>query len=340
MKKKILPLLVTQLLFSPFVLADMPSNDDPNAPKKHPLLDFGGQVGAFAEYKTKTVSTPGINKELKETYKENTIFDSSYYFKQLPIYGAFKVAQVDTDLEDHRYGYFEKKDGWKIEFETNYRYDLPNGFNTGIGYTVEYTTEDAKSNYDQSIDLSNDENTLKTFLGYWNDEFKGGFYSELGYKFGKSRYKDSGYSSKNEMDGYKFLIKPYKNFGNFFIGTEFYLEDTTTDNYGLGQYTGKSETRELYIEPELAYSFDFGGRVFLKQRFTRKDTEEFSAQGVKGNEYYSNISKTTLGYGQNIGDSWRVATEIELETDDKDRNDVRFEEMDSTKFKLMAHYRF
>ncbi|KIF46294.1 hypothetical protein M445_18335 [Vibrio owensii 47666-1] len=341
MNKSILSVLITNALFSASAAADIYSGDAASAEQ-----DFfaslvngtGGHVGAFFEKEDKKSYDANGKLIGKNTYTENSLITGYLYNKELPLSLNYSLKEINDKWNPAAAGaHSQIKNSFQLATNLRYRRTLGNGFNTGLGWQTEI--ERGEKTVGATVgDITKDQHQFYAFLGYWNKGWKGGFYSQASYGLQDTTDDTNGSVwGEREQTYYKLMFKPYKNFGKVFAGVEFYYEDKDTDSAVSGDYL--ENFTEMYIEPELAYSFDFGGRLFVKQRYTEKTTKN----KMNGREYFGTVNKTTLGYQHNIND-WTVAAEVELFNEDKEQ-DVGSGKVDSgneeyNKLKLIANYRF
>ncbi|AXY01983.1 hypothetical protein D1115_13380 [Vibrio alfacsensis] len=341
MNKSILSVLIANAFIAPHALADIYSTDPQSAEQDFfsSLIDgTGGNVGAFYEREDKKSYAADGSLIGNNTYTENSLITGYLYNNELPLSLNYSYKQI-TDIWDPAAEGANSSVRTSDQLATNLRYRraLGNGFNTGLGWQTEIERGDHRQG-SQVGDITKDQHQFYTFLGYWNNDWKGGFYAQASYGL-QNTTDDLNTSVWGDKDQtyYKLMIKPYKNFGKVFAGVEIYYEDKDTDSGVSGEQL--ENFKELYIEPEIAYSFDTGGRVFIKQRYTEKTTKNLA----NGNEYFGTVNKTTLGYQHNFED-WMVSAEVELFNEDK-QEDTGSGKIDSgneeyNKLKLMALYRF
>ncbi|MGR5287213.1 hypothetical protein ACP3V5_17985 [Vibrio maritimus] len=339
MNKSILSVLITNTLIAPNVVAEILAADE-SAPEQNLFSSLvngtGGYVGAFFEQEDKKVYDRNGKLVGTNLYTENSIITGYLYNRELPISLNYSIKQILNKWQPANGNFIQIDDGYQLQTNLRYRTDLGQSFSTGLGWKTKIErSERSKSN--ETGDLTKDQHQFYTFLGYWNKDWKGGFYSELNYGL-QNDFNELSLGAWGDKDTtyYKFTIKPYKNFGKFFAGVEFYYEDKDTESKRTSIFL--ENFKEMYVEPELAYSFDFGGRLFVKQRITQKTTTQ-----ANGNEYFGNVNKTTLGYQQNLK-NWLIGAEVELFNEDKEEN-IGAGRVDSgneeyNKIKLLAQYRF
>ncbi|GAM60634.1 cymA protein precursor [Vibrio ishigakensis] len=339
MNKSILSVLIANAIYAPYALADIYSTDSQSAEQDYfsALIDgTGGHVGAFFEKEDKKVYNEDGSLNGTNEYIENSLITGFLYQKDLPFSLNYSFKQIQNTWRNAEGTFTQKDDGFQLSTNLAYRHGFGNGLSTGLGWKTEI---ERSTRYQSNLkgDLDKDQHQFYTFLGYWNNDWRGGFYSELSYGLQDDTNElDSGDWGRKDTTYYKVMLKPYKNFGNFFVGVELYYEDKDTESKRSGQHL--ENFKEFYVEPEIAYQFDFGGRLFVKQRYTEKTTTQ-----ANGNEYFGTVNKTTIGYQHNIKD-WMVGAEVELFNEDKEQ-DVGAGKVGSgneeyNKLKLMAQYRF
>ncbi len=307
-------------------------------------LSFGGgHIGTAVEYEYK--ETDGFNGKLK---KEKTLIKEIFnvYYRNTAWDAAFLYALKTEDREQDEPGYYENESGFKHLFSANKGFNLGNGWATGVIYEIEFTPTKLHSatvnNHRQTIT----EQSFRPYLTYWNNEHNWGVYSNLEYL--RSDEDKSSWGERTE-EGYSILVKPYKRFGQWEVGVEFFYQ--MKDNEGLngdGSINEVSEFTEKYIEPIVTYSFEDAGSLYVRVRVGDNETIN-SDQSTGGNEdtnYYKDIRKATIGYEQAVGDNWLLKAEYEFanEVEEKSRMfswDKKNEsELTEQTFQLQALYRF
>jgi len=338
MNKSLLSVLIVNALAAGYAHAEVATSDTSNTFDQlvNVMTNVNGHVGVAYEFKEtefKNLAAPDWG--FTEKHRENSYIDGFYNFNDLNLFGNYKVTQITNSIR-YNNGNYESKETFKYELTTNYRYVLSDSLNTGLGYSLEiedgYAIESPKSGPNKKNNVTDVQNEISTWLGYWNNEGQWGFYSDaaIGWKDENTNQYDN-----IDTDLYHVSFKPFMNLGKFFVAAELYYEnqDSTTSSQADKKFT------ERYIEPEIAYSFGDGKRVFVKHRFSEKETKYTPKAGTTS-KYFENINKTTLGYQQTVGDNWWVSAEVELTREKHESNDVRVADKDSDNFKLFAQYRF
>ncbi|MBC7002395.1 hypothetical protein BIZ37_07475 [Photobacterium sp. BZF1] len=341
MNKTILSVLVANAMFASNAVADTFSTSPDSAEQDFfaTIVDgTGGSIGAFFEKEDKKAYNEDGSLIGKNEYTENSIITGFLYNKELPVSLNYSLKQIQNKWRTADGSFSQIDDGFQVSTNLRYNRGLGRGFSTGLGWATEFERSDRNQGNTKG-DLTQDQHEFYTFLGYWNNDWKGGFYSELSYGMtNETNSLDAGVWGDKDTTYYKVLFKPYKSFGKFFAGVEFYYEDKDTDGRD-GSFLENFE--EWYIEPELAYSFDFGGRLFVKQRYSEKTTTQ-----TNGDSYFGTVNKTTVGYQHNFK-NWSVSGEVEIFNEDKDakaewtgNEKIGNGHEEYNKLKLMAQYRF
>ncbi|ELR65924.1 hypothetical protein C942_00550 [Photobacterium marinum] len=338
MNKSLLSVLIVNALAAGYAHAEVAPSDTSNTFDQlvNVVTNVNGHVGVAYEFKeTEFTNYSDPTQTYTEKHKENSYIDGFYNFNDLNLFGNYKITQITNSIRKNN-GEFLNEETVKYELSTNYRYVLSESLNTGLGYSLEYedgyAIESNSGRSDRKINTTEAQHEFSTWLGYWNNEGQWGFYSDasVGWKDAdKNQWGDA------DTDLYHVSFKPFMNLGKFFMAAELYYENQDTTN----SWKENIDFTERYIEPELAYSFGEGKRVFVKHRFSEKETNTSRSNG-SSTKYFENINKTTLGYQQTIGEKWWVSAEVELIREKHDMDDKKFADKDSDNFKLFAQYRF
>ena len=316
MKRTLLSVVIAQaLVASTSYAAD--TNDSYLGSFMNEALQFGGHVGTSLEYEYK--ETDGFNGNIK---KEKTITKEVFntFYKNSAWNMTALYALKTEDREQDEPGYYENEDGYKHLVSLNKGFNLSNGFATGVIYELEYSKTKRHSAYVNDYRKTTAEHSFRPYLTYWNNEYNWGFYSNLEYLLNKEDTKDN----EREEKGYSILFKPYKRFGQWELGVEFFYQVKDNDQTtSTGSIDENSDFTEKYIEPIVQYSFEDAGTLYLRTRIGENETRHASNSGG-GNAnttYFKDIRKATLGYEQSVGDNWLVKAEYEFanEVEKKDR---------------------
>ena len=311
MKKKLLSASIALALTAPvhsFAASDQRGYKPEDVAFDESFFSFGGHVGTSVEYEDKV--TRGFNNtDKKEKTITNEVFNFFYNNPQWNFMGfySFKIE----NREQKEPGYYENEDGIKQLFSLNKGHDLGNGWATGLIYELEYTRSKVYSPYVSGLRKKLAEHSIRPYLTYWNNDYNMGFYSNLEYLLSK---EDRNAWGKRQEQGYSALFKPYKRFGNWEVGVEFYYQIKTNDEkQPNGTINEKSDFNERYIEPIVQYSFDDAGTLYTRVRVGKNETKntDRSGGGNAGINYFKDIRKATVGYEQSIGESWVAKAEYE-----------------------------
>ncbi|WP_299018300.1 hypothetical protein [uncultured Photobacterium sp.] len=330
MNKSLLSVLIVNALAAGYAHAEVAPSDTSNTFDQlvNVVTNVNGHVGVAYEIKeTEYTWLDDPKGNFKEKHKENSYIDGFYNFNDLNVFGNYKITEITT-LQSKANGKYQKSETTKYEITTNYRYVLSESLNTGLGYSLQYEDGYTLTPDNDKVNTTEAQHEFGTWLGYWNNEGQWGFYSDVAVGWKNS---DKSQWGESDTDLFHVSFKPFMNLGKFFVAAELYYEDQQTES--------NKDFTERYIEPELAYSFGEGKRVFVKHRFSEKETK-ISHNNGKTDTYFENINKTTLGYQQTVGDNWWVSAEVELTREKHEANDVRTADKDSDNFKLFAQYRF
>ncbi|WP_064609419.1 hypothetical protein [Photobacterium sp. J15] len=334
MNKSLLSVLIVNALAAGYAHAEVATSDTSNTFDQlvNVVTNVNGHVGVAYEVKeTEYTKLGDPSGNFKEKHKENSYIDGFYNFNDLNLFGNYKLTQI-TNSKRNANGSSENSETTKLEFTTNYRYVISDSLNTGLGYSLEYEDGYTITTDNKKINTTEAQNEFSTWLGYWNNDGQWGFYGDAAIGWNDA---DKSAWGNSDTDLYHVSFKPFMNLGKFFVAAELYYENQDTED----SWNNDKDFTERYIEPELAYSFGDGKRVFVKHRFSEKETK-VGQKGQPKDEYFENINKTTLGYQQTVGDNWWVSAEVELTREKHEKNDVRTADKDSDNFKLFAQYRF
>nr|WP_086940599.1 hypothetical protein [Thaumasiovibrio occultus] len=332
MKKSLLSVFIVNALASGYAMAEETQGD---LTLLNRMTDVSGHVGMFFENESKEIFNAKGELDGRNEYSEHSLIDGFLNFKQLPVNVNYSIKEIENRWINPNGTRNNSYSSMRYALNGRYRVPLGNGFQTGLGYRNEIDRGHAYTVSGQEGDKTKDQHQVYTWLSYWNNEHKAGFYSQFSYGIQNQTNTNSNNEWRDADASYwKFQIKPYMNIGKFFIGLEYYYEDKQTDGIS-GQLI--QEFNEWYLEPEIAYRTDFGGRFFVKHRVAEKTIQHTDLDW--GHDYFATVNKTTLGYQQNLGD-WSMAAEVELFDQEQDNHGIHFNSEESDKIKLMAHYRF
>ncbi|MGF1739967.1 hypothetical protein L4C34_02580 [Vibrio profundum] len=355
MNKTILSVLIANAMFTSSVMAAIPPSDTGSTDtNEHDFFSTvvdgtGGNIGGLVSQEDKKSYDASGNLIGKNEYTEISIISGFLYNKHLPVSLNYSLEKTRNKWSPAGNSSPVVDNGYKLSTNLRYNRGIGGGFSSGFGWANETDRNDRTQKDDKQVShkgkVKQDINELYTFLGYWNNDWQGGFYNQFNYGMSKETNSLDSTSNWGILNDtyYEISIKPYKNFGKFFGGIEFYYEDKDTDGRD-GTYL--QNYNEWYIEPELAYTFDFGGRLSIKQRYGVETTKMAATKVSKEANYFGEINKTTIGYQQNFK-NWSVNTEVELFKEDKEQETVNNSYQresngwdETKKIKITAEYRF
>ncbi len=77
-----------------------------------------------------------------------------------------------------------------------------------------------------------------------------------------------------EEEGQSILFQPYKRFGAWEFGIEFFYQKKHNDEFNHGKINDCSIYTETYYEPIIKYAFENAGNLYLRTRFGHGKTEK------------------------------------------------------------------
>ena len=241
-------------------------------------------------------------------------------------------------------GSYETENGYKHLAFINKGFDIGNGFTTGIQYDVEYITTKVAPVSNQQMKKDSLEQLFKPYLQYWNSELNFGFYSHFEYRLMDLNFEDDNWADISETS-YSLLFRPSYRWNNFEFGLELFHQIKDAEHRSPLHGGRDEDFTETYIEPSLSYSFEDYGTFYTRVRIGENET--LGKGPNDGDEYYTDILKTTVGYEQNVGDDWIVKAEYEFTRDEKSKSDqwTNYEKVDElvatgNTVSLNALYRF
>ena len=306
-------------------------------------LTFGGHVGTAVEYEHKktdgfngkTKKEKTITKEIFNVYYKNPLWNTSILY-------AFKTE----DREQDEPGYYENENGFIHLLSLDKGFNIGSGWTTGVIYELEFTSTKLHSKFVNNHRNKKSEHSFRPYLTYWNNEYNWGLYSNLEYLWSK---KDKSSWGEREEEGYSILVRPYKQFGQWQLGVEFFYQQKENEDYnGAGGINELSDFTEQYIEPVVQYSFEDAGTLYVRARLGDNETNHSSKSGG-GNantNYYKDIRKATIGYEQAVGDSWLLKAEYEFANEIEEKSKLvgweakNESELTQQTMKVQALYRF
>ncbi|WP_375749343.1 porin [Vibrio sp. HN007] len=283
-------------------------------------MQFGGHVGMSYEYEDKVtknfkkyggakITEKTKNFEVLSLYYSNPVWDFAAY------YGLKLHERTKTDVATTgKVTWKEEEEGYKHLLSLDKGFKLSNGWDSGLIYDLEYTDGDYDTlSGDKGLSQRMAEHSVRPYLTYWNNEYGAGFYSNLEYLF--SDETKNGY--KTEEKGYSLLFKPYKRFGNWELGVEFFYQIKDTKGFASnGSLDNKTDFTEMYFEPIVQYSFEDAGTIYTRIRIGENETKDKFGYG-EGATYLKDIRKATIGYEQAVGDNWLLKAEYERAEEDE-----------------------
>ena len=341
MKRTLLSVSVALALTVPTqVLAAGASDSDSSGSFFDEALQFGGHVGTSYEYESKNITDynkwgGGKSKERIKTHELINVFYKNPTW-DLSAFYAYKLAEREKTSS----GYAENENSNKHLISLDKGFKLPNGWTTGLIYELEYTKGKINSTSGTvGLQTTNAEHSVRPYLTYWNNEYSMGFYSNLEYLFND---EDKNAWGTREEEGYSLLFKPYKRFGNWELGVEFFYQ--TKDNEAKnadGSINEVSDFTEKYFEPIVQYSFEDAGTLYARARFGDNETK-FTDGWAKNETFFKDIRKATLGYEQAVGEDWLVKAEYEWAEEDETFTQLAGDkkEIEQETFYVQALYRF
>lgn len=304
-------------------------------------LDFGGHVGTSIEIEDKDITnykTWGgqTENERTTTHEVLGLFYKNAHWNFSSLY-AFKLT--DRVKRNQNRSYTETEDGYKHLISIDKKFPLPNGFETGVIYDLEYTLGTVATTAGVSnLRTKNAEHSVRPYFNFYSNEYDAGFQSNLEYLYNDE--DKSAWGSRVE-EGYSVLVKPYKRFGNWELGVEFYyqIKDNEARNSD-GSINEVSDFTEKYIEPIVQYSFEDAGTLYVRARYGENETKHTEGWAA-GEQYFKDIRKATMGYEQSVGDNWLLKGEYEWAKDTETFTKLAGEEkvVEQNTFLLQAIYR-
>lgn len=298
-------------------------------------MNFGGHVGTSFEYEDKVTTNfdGGIKEERTRTHEVFGFYYSNPTWNLAALY-ALKLV----DREQVESGYSETESSYKHLISMNKGFDLSDGWTTGLIYDLEITDSRVFSPYVKAHPKRKFEHSVRPYLTYWNNEYNAGVYTNLEYLYNDEDLASWGV---NEEKGYSFLIKPYKRMGNWEFGVELYYQVKDTENKNSSGVAYKTtDFTEKYAEPIVQYSFEDAGALYVRTRIGENQTDILSGN-EKGDQYFKDIRKATVGYEQAVGDDWLIKAEYEWANDKETATSKQGQEknVDQNTFFLQALYR-
>ena len=303
-------------------------------------LTFGGHIGTAVEYEYK--ETDGFNGNIK---KETTITKDVFnIFYKNPVWNASLFYALKTqDREQDEPGYYENENGFVHLLSLSKAFDLGDGWATGGIYEVEFTPTKLHSKYVNNHRMKQTEHSFRPFLTYWDNKYNWGFYSNVEYLFSK---EDKSSWGEREEEGYSILFRPYKRFGQWQLGVEFFYQRKDNEGFnGNGIINEVSDFTEKYIEPVVQYSFEDAGTIYLRARLGDNKTKHTAGSNANTN-YYKDIRKATLGYEQAVSNNWLLKAEYEFANEIEEKSKLagweakNESELTQHTMKVQAFYRF
>ena len=297
-------------------------------------MQFGGHVGSSVEYEYKTTTDWAKwggteSTEQTRTHEVVSLFYRNAKWNMSALY-AFKLE----DRKKEQTGYSETEDGYKHLLSLNKGFNIGSGWATGAVYDIEYTRSQIYSTAGvNGLRHTTTEHSFRPYLTYWNNEYGAGFYSNLEYLLND---EDKSAWGTIKEEGYSLLFKPYKRFGNWEMGVEFFYQ--IKENGANGNKV--SDFTEKYAEPIVQYSFDDAGTMYVRARIGENETN-----GIGSNDdYFKDIRKATVGYEQAVGDDWLMKAEYEWAKDTETSNAAQYagdeKVVEQNTLFLQALYRF
>ena len=341
MKRTTLSVLIANtLLLSTTAFA---ANDRGFAPEDtffDDALKFGGHIGSSIEYEDKTITNydtwgGGERHERTMTHEVLGAYYNNPTWNATALY-AFKLE--NREVKDVNYA--ETEDGYKHLFSINKGFNLGDGWDTGLIYELEYSRgKVVNTGGETGLRTKSAEHSIRPYLTYWNNEYSAGVYSNLEYLFNDEDKSDWG---TREEKGYSLLFKPYKRFGQWELGVEFFyqIKDNEAKN-GAGQINEVSDFTEKYIEPIVQYTFEEAGTAYVRARIGQNETK-FTDGWAEDEEFLKDIRKATIGYEQAIGEDWLMKAEYEWAKDTETFSQLKGEEkvVEQNTLFVQALYRF
>lgn len=271
-------------------------------------LQYGGHISTSIEYEDKVTDGFNGNKK-KEKTTTHEVFGLYY---NNPVWDLKALYGLKLENRQQREpGYSETEDGIKHLLSLDKGYKLTSGWAAGMIYELEYTRSKRFSPYVSGLRKELAEHSFRPYLTYFNNQYNWGFYSNLEYLYSK---EDKSIDGDRTEEGYSFLFRPYKRFGNWEVGVEFYYQIKDNEDHQVnGTINEISDFDEKYIESIVQYSFEDAGVLYARLRVGENETNHAANSGG-GNanvDYFKDIRKVTLGYEQAIGDHWLLKGEYE-----------------------------
>ncbi|MDN3682205.1 porin [Vibrio tapetis subsp. quintayensis] len=299
-------------------------------------MNFGGHIGTSFEYEDK-VTTDFNGSTIEERTKTHEVFGFYYSNPTWNLAALYALKLVDREQVNSG-GYHETENSYKHLISMNKGFDLSDGWTTGLIYDLEITDSRVFSKNVTAHPKRKFEHSLRPYLTYWNNEYNAGVYTNLEYLYNDENKASWG---NREEKGYSFLIKPYKRMGNWEFGVELFYQIKDNDDRGSnGTVNEVSDFTEKYAEPIVQYSFEDAGALYVRTRIGENKTT-VSDGWSKGDEYFKDIRKATVGYEQAVGDDWLIKAEYEWANDKETHTSKQGQEknVDQNTFFLQALYR-
>ncbi|MBD1566888.1 porin [Vibrio sp. S12_S33] len=278
-------------------------------------LDFGGHVGTSIEYEDKDITTyqtygGKTENERTTTHEVLGLFYKNAHWNFSSLY-AFKLTERVKRNQDR--SYVETEDGYKHLISIDKKFPLPNGFETGVIYDLEYSLGTiVNTGGTNNLRTKSAEHSVRPYFNFYSNEYDAGFQSNLEYLYNDE--DRSAWGTRVE-EGYSVLVKPYKRFGNWELGLElFYQVKDNDDRSAAGAINEISDFTEKYVEPIVQYSFEDAGTLYVRARYGENETKLTQGWDA-GEQYFKDIRKATMGYEQSVGDNWLLKGEYEWAKD-------------------------
>lgn len=310
-------------------------------------MQFGGHIGTSYEYEEKKITNfkSWAGEETEKT-KTHELFGLFYKNSKWDLSALYALKQLNREKTTANSNKSELEESFKHLISLNKSFNLRDGWTAGLIYDLEYTkgkifstTQNGSNAGVQGIGLTKAEHSIRPYLTYWNNEYNAGVYTNLEYLYNDE--DKSSWGTRQEK-GYSFLIKPYKRMGNWEFGVEFYYQVKDNDaKNGDGSVNEVSDFTEKYAEPIVQYSFEDAGALYVRTRIGENQTK-YTDGWAKGQEYFKDIRKATVGYEQAVGEDWLVKAEYEWAKDTETFTMLEGEEkiVEQNTFFLQALYRF
>ncbi|HHZ4485243.1 TPA: porin [Escherichia coli] len=302
---------------------------------------FNGHVGTTFEYETKSTDNY-LGKTVKEYTKTHEIFQAYFSQPNWQFAAIYGLKSIDRRQEEK--GYHENETSLQNYISLNKTFTIGNGFDFSLVYDLMYTDGNIDSPYVTGLHTVTVDNSFRPTLTYFNSDWNAGFYSNVEYLY--SRNDKSSWGVREE-EGQSILFQPYKRFGAWEFGIEFFYQKKHNDEFNHGKINDRSIYTETYYEPIIKYAFENAGNLYLRTRFGHGKTENADSLQYNANRtYFKTIRKSTLGYEQNIGDDWIAKIEYKhaWEKEHKNFYDPRDEEkynvLNQDNIYVHAFYRF